>query len=91
MCDNKGPTIIIMRLKGEALILGGYNPINWDKNKNGSWGKTSDSFIFNLDKEIILSRVQTYNNAIYQSTAGPNFCDLEFLNIFNANNGVYLL
>ena len=28
MCDNKGPTIIIMRLKGEALILGGYNPIN---------------------------------------------------------------
>ncbi|GBB88260.1 hypothetical protein RclHR1_01480025 [Rhizophagus clarus] len=87
-CDNKGPTITIVRLKGETSILGGYNPINWDVSKSGSWEKTSDSFIFNLDKEIILSRVQNYDNAILQNNGGPNFQDLRFMSTFNVSDGV---
>jgi hypothetical protein len=88
MCDNKGPTITIVRLKGERTILGGYNPINWDISKSESWEKTSDSFIFNLDKEIILSRVQNHDNAIYQYNGGPNFKDLRLVYTFNISNGV---
>src|SRR5207253_487062 len=87
MCDNKGPTITIMRLQNETSILGGYNPINWDIKKNKSWEKTSYSFIFSIDKEIILSRVQDYDKAIYQNEGGPNFNDLMLRGTFNKKNG----
>jgi hypothetical protein len=90
MCDNKGPTITILKLKNEASIFGGYNPLNWDKGKHGKDEKTSDSFIFSLDREIILSRVQDYVHAIYHHAAhSPNFYDLKLCNTFNATNGVY--
>ena len=87
MCDNKGPTITILKLKNETSILGGYNPLNWDKGKVHVWEKTSDSFIFSLDREIILSRVQNYDRAIYHySTGGSNFVDLQ---LFTTKNRVY--
>jgi hypothetical protein len=90
MCDNKGPTITILKLKNEASILGGYNPLNWDKGKHGKDEKTSDSFIFSLDREIILSRVQNYDRAIFHdSDDGPIFLDLQLIDTFNATNGVY--
>ena len=90
MCDNKGPTVTILRLKNEASILGGYNPLNWDVNKSKSYEKTLDSFIFSLDREIILSRVQNYDKAIYHhSQHGSNFYDLRLINTFNATDGVY--
>ncbi|RIA97005.1 hypothetical protein C1645_814668 [Glomus cerebriforme] len=90
MCDNKGPTITIMRLKNESSILGGYNPINWDYTKHGNYELTPDSFIFSLDKEIILSKVQNNDNAIKQSAnyRGPNFVDLQLASIFNVSLGV---
>ena len=33
MCGNKGPTITVLKLKNEISIIGGYNPLNWDKGK----------------------------------------------------------
>ncbi|GBB88245.1 hypothetical protein RclHR1_01480010 [Rhizophagus clarus] len=88
MCDNKGPTITVIRLKDESSILGGYNPINWDVSKGGKYEKITDSFIFNLDnKEIILSRIQNYDNAINQYGGGPNFNDLQLTWTFNVDNG----
>ncbi|RIA96989.1 hypothetical protein C1645_871676 [Glomus cerebriforme] len=89
LCDNKGPTITIIKLKGESSILGGYNPINWDINKHGIYEKTLDSFIFSLDKEIVVSRAKNYDNAIFQNKGGPNFNDLTLRGTFNATNGVY--
>ena len=88
MCDSKGPTVTVLRLKNESSILGGYNPLNWES-KGGISENTSDSFIFSLDREIILSRVQNYDKAIYQSKYGPHFHDLEFRHVFHATNGVY--
>ena len=76
-----------MRLKNETSILGGYNPINWN-NSSRKWEKTSDSFIFSLDKESILSRVHNDDKAIYQWEGGPNFDDLKLTYTFNTNNGV---
>ena len=45
MCDNKGPTVTVLRLKNETTIFGGYNPHNWDQSK-AKFETTSDSFIF---------------------------------------------
>uniref|UniRef100_U9V2U7 TLDc domain-containing protein n=1 Tax=Rhizophagus irregularis (strain DAOM 181602 / DAOM 197198 / MUCL 43194) TaxID=747089 RepID=U9V2U7_RHIID len=89
MCDNKGPTITIIKLKGESTIIGGYNPINWDINKHGNYENTSDSFIFSLDKEIILSRVSKYDTAIFQSSRGISFRDLQLIDYFSAEKGIY--
>src|SRR3954471_12678975 len=87
MCDNKGPTVTVLRLQNEVKIFGGYNPFNWDKSKGEIYEKTSDSFIFSLNREIILSRVQNYDQAIYQHyECGSCFNDLH---TFNATgNGV---
>ncbi|GBB88261.1 hypothetical protein RclHR1_01480026 [Rhizophagus clarus] len=89
MCDNEGPTITIMKLQNETSILGGYNPINWNINKKGRWERTATSFIFSIDKEIILSRVQVYNKAIYQDVGGPNFNDLMLRGTFNKKHGMH--
>ncbi|RIA96988.1 hypothetical protein C1645_871675, partial [Glomus cerebriforme] len=89
MCDGKGPTIIILKLKNETSILGGYNPINWDINKHGNYEPTSESFLFNLGEEIILSRVQKWENAIFHSNRGISFRDLQLIDTFNLERGVY--
>ncbi|GBB97534.1 hypothetical protein RclHR1_00300013 [Rhizophagus clarus] len=89
MCDNKGPTITVMRLKNETSILGGYCPINWDIKRREKFEKAPDSFIFSfLDEEIILSIVKHPDNAIYQFD-GSNFVDLQLNYNFTSENGVY--
>ncbi|RHZ51836.1 hypothetical protein Glove_469g39 [Diversispora epigaea] len=61
ICDKVSKTIIILKIKGTEEILGGYNPLEWDKNKN-RYKKTEDSFVFSLKtanmKNSILSRVE---------------------------------
>jgi hypothetical protein len=45
-CDNKGPTLLVIRIKNSKKIVGGYNPLDWDSNDKS---KTStDSFIFSF-------------------------------------------
>ena len=50
-CDNKGPTIIIIKANGK--IFGGYNSSNWDK--SGEYIKpdlkSKNCFLFSLDKK----------------------------------------
>ncbi|RIB02693.1 hypothetical protein C2G38_2149880 [Gigaspora rosea] len=91
-CDNKANTIIVLKVKGTDEIIGGYNPIPWNKGKKlGKLIKTNDSFLFSLDKENIhnsvLSRVKDPNLAFWYSsfsTDGPNFGnnDLVMMNNF---------
>jgi hypothetical protein len=90
MCDYKGPTITVLRLKNESAILGGYSPINWDIKKRENFEKTSESFIFGFyDKEPILSRIKHPNDAIYHYD-GSNFVDLQLNYTFTDENGVYV-
>ncbi|GES78806.1 BTB/POZ protein [Rhizophagus clarus] len=44
LCDNKGATISLARIKDSKQIVGGYNPLSW--NSNGSYMNTSESFLF---------------------------------------------
>src|SRR5207248_10095480 len=45
-CDNKGATIVIVKIKGSEQIVGGYNPFDWDS--SNSYKTTTDSFIFSF-------------------------------------------
>jgi hypothetical protein len=70
-CYNKGATIILIKLKDDDKIIGGYNPINWSG--SSAYISTDDSFIFSFEYNLnssttILSRVRNKINAIYDST-----------------------
>jgi hypothetical protein len=45
-CDNKGATIVIIKIKGSEEIIGGYNPFDWDSSNN--YKSTTNSFIFSF-------------------------------------------
>ncbi|RHZ77147.1 hypothetical protein Glove_185g3 [Diversispora epigaea] len=69
ICDKISNTAIILKVEGTGEILGGFNPLEWNKNYNG-WKNTDDSFIFSLKtailKNSILRRALYSNNfAIY--------------------------
>ncbi|CAB4429982.1 unnamed protein product [Rhizophagus irregularis] len=78
LCDNMSKTVTFIKVKGTDEILGGYNPIVWETNKD--WGETKDSFIFSFKynngifKDGIMSNVKVINHAIiYGQRYGPSF------------------
>ncbi|RIB13581.1 hypothetical protein C2G38_2040856 [Gigaspora rosea] len=86
-CDNQGPTITVIKIKGMNQVIGGYNPVSWQSFKpNAGWSRTTESFIFSIDigksdslatkRATTVSRVADANKAIYSFVAlGPYFGD----------------
>lgn len=78
-CDEKGPTITIVKVKDTNEIIGGYNPLFWVKAfPPGIHSKTKNSFIFSLDQsdlnKSIFSKVVDEEYAIHQhKDFGPCF------------------
>ncbi|CAB4399076.1 unnamed protein product [Rhizophagus irregularis] len=69
LCLYKGPTLVVIKIKGTNQVIGGYNPDSWSK-IGGS--KAKDSFIFSLGKDksfnnIILSRIEYNKVAVSNS------------------------
>ncbi|RIB24786.1 TLD-domain-containing protein [Gigaspora rosea] len=97
LCDKQTNTIVVMKIKGTDEIFGGYNPIAWDKSKNGKYTNCNNSFIFSLKnvtiQNSILSRVKEPNSALYTSSqCGPNFGnygDLAMYTDFNQHDECY--
>ncbi|RIB28890.1 hypothetical protein C2G38_2028210 [Gigaspora rosea] len=79
LCDKKTHLVVVIKVKGTDEILGGYNPIGWDKPDKGDFRKKcEDSFIFSLKnctiQNSILSRVSNSETAIdCDITFGPGF------------------
>jgi hypothetical protein len=60
-CDNKGATIVVVKIKDSEQIVGGYNSISWDS--SGSNKSTKDNFIFSFtDKANLQSTKLVYSN-----------------------------
>ncbi|KAG9288949.1 hypothetical protein G9A89_019571 [Geosiphon pyriformis] len=76
-CDNKGPTFTIVKLSSNNIIVGGYNPLNW--NSNGTYQNSNSTFIFQFSDSSSQSgqigRITTnYQYAVYNySSYGPTF------------------
>ncbi|RGB34121.1 hypothetical protein C1646_163787 [Rhizophagus diaphanus] len=62
-CDNKGATIVIVKIKNSEQIVGGYNPLNWDS--SGEYKLTYDSFLFSF----------TDKNNFHSARAGYSYGD----------------
>ncbi|RHZ60884.1 hypothetical protein Glove_350g106 [Diversispora epigaea] len=60
ICDQISNTVIILKVKDTGEILGGFNPLEWNRETN-QLKKTEDSFIFSLKTSFwsnsVLSRV----------------------------------
>ncbi|RHZ83858.1 hypothetical protein Glove_87g98 [Diversispora epigaea] len=88
MCHGHAGTIVVAKVAETDEIIGGYNPLAWDKSTRG-YRETNDSFIFSLKnvsiQNSILSRVINENEALYyrgsgdQNIYGPEFGNLEFV------------
>ncbi|RIA83789.1 hypothetical protein C1645_809064 [Glomus cerebriforme] len=93
-CDNKGATIIIVKISNSDQIVGGFNPLFWDSSY--SWKSTKDSFIFSFtNKNDVQSAKVGYSNDDQHSVGcfpnyGPIFGggdDLSFYsNYWQCNN-----
>ncbi|GBB85426.1 hypothetical protein RclHR1_11970002 [Rhizophagus clarus] len=60
-CDNKGATIIVVKITNSEQIVGGYNPLFWDS--SGTFKSTSDSFLFSFtNKNNLQSAKVSYSN-----------------------------
>jgi hypothetical protein len=80
-CVGQGATILVIKIKGNGIIIGGYNPHRWDYidstnnrvNPNSyDYIDTAESFIFSLGngtdyKKVKISRVINRGYAIYES------------------------
>ncbi|CAB4431911.1 unnamed protein product [Rhizophagus irregularis] len=79
-CNNKGATIIVIKIKGTNQIVGGYNPLDWEG--HATYKNTQDSFIFifndyrNINTGII-GRVTDASRAL--------ICNLEWGPIFGSS------
>jgi len=77
LCDNKGSSITVAKVKDTKEILGGYSPLNW--NCQDSYFTTKESFIFNLGNnnlnDAVFSPAQkNFKRAVYCGRKyGPNF------------------
>ncbi|RHZ75131.1 hypothetical protein Glove_217g38 [Diversispora epigaea] len=86
ICDGHDNTIVVTKVEGTDEIIGGFNPLAWDKTKE-DWMSTNTSFIFSFkDGDLhnsILSRVRKVNNALRYSLNkdkyGPKFGNNEFM------------
>src|SRR6185436_6185770 len=47
-CDGQANTIVVTKIKGTDKIIGGFNPLAWDKTGK-KWMKTNQSFMFSFE------------------------------------------
>ncbi|CAG8509011.1 2178_t:CDS:2 [Funneliformis mosseae] len=50
-CDNVGPTIIVIKIRGSDRLVGGYNPLNdsWKRSWFSSYRGQKECFVFSID------------------------------------------
>ena len=67
-CDNKGATMVVVKVPNSEQIVGGYNPLYWDS--SDSHKSTRDSFIFSFkNRNNFKSNKVSYSDG-YDSVGG---------------------
>ncbi|CAB4377870.1 unnamed protein product [Rhizophagus irregularis] len=64
-CDNKGPTIVVVKISNSEKIVGGYNPLIWISTNQVK--STNDSFIY-----LFTDRIDTKSAKVSYSN-GDNY------------------
>ena len=91
-CDNKRPTLSIIKTK-KGMRFGGYTEQTWnDTNGNGVWKTDDKAFCFSIELNkiynIIKGKNAIYCGASYMCYFGDNIFGL-YNGAFSANNWCY--
>ncbi|KAH8549636.1 hypothetical protein BGW37DRAFT_502070 [Umbelopsis sp. PMI_123] len=76
-CDNQGPTITVIKIKGTNEIIGGYNSQSWRSETGGRY-IFARAFLFTLSGTGTLERQATHtmsNNNLYIDTSVSDFTE----------------
>jgi hypothetical protein len=78
MCDDKGPTVVIVKVSNGRLC-GGYCSIGWKS--SGNYQHDNNSFVFSLDslKKFNGSKEGHQGHVFWNSSFGPYFGDYRSL------------
>ena len=70
-CDNKGPTLVLVKTKNNK-IFGGFTPLNWKNSGRYICDNSNQTFIFSLN---LMKKYDMINNkrAIFCDSRGPCF------------------
>ncbi|RIB28473.1 hypothetical protein C2G38_2157790 [Gigaspora rosea] len=75
LCDEKGPTLVVAKIKNTDEIIGGYNPVSWDSSDTVL--EVKNSFVFslkeNLDNSILSRSAGTISSICNSPLHGPVF------------------
>ena len=85
-CDNKGPTLVLVKTKNNKLF-GGFTPLNWRSEGRYLSDESNQTFIFSLN---LMKKYDMINNqkAIFCDRRGPCFGDQDIDLGFNMKKGV---
>ena len=87
-CDNKGPTLIIIKAKNDR-IFGGFTPLNWEiKNGDNIYDESNQTFLFSLNLMKKFDMINTKKVAIRNASYGPSFGDWDLKIEENLKEGV---
>ena len=75
-CDNKGPTLVLVKTKNNK-IFGGFTPLNWKNSGRYICDNSNQTFIFSLN---LMKKYDMINNqrAIFCDSRGPCFGGEDF-------------
>jgi len=88
LCNDKGPTVTIIKVKGTGQLIGGYTPSSW--RSNGDWVYSGGNFLFSLRNEsgvhVVHSKQKSGQTGVYyRGDYGPIFGPGSDLCLFGAN------
>ena len=88
-CDNKGPTLILIKTT-KNNIFGGFTPLNWENNGKIKLDESNQTFIFSLDLNKKFDMISVKKRAIQECgvDSGPIFGDYDFGFQTNLKNGL---
>ena len=77
LCDNKGPTLIIVKTD-KNKIFGGFTPLDWNSKGGTICDESKGTFIFSLDLMKKFEMINIKKKAIRcESEHGPIFGDYD--------------
>jgi hypothetical protein len=75
-CDNKGPTLILIKTSNDEII-GGFTPLDWETNtkREKKYDELGLTFLFSLtlNKKFDMIKLHTYPAILNVASRGPDF------------------
>ena len=86
-CDNKGPTLTLIKTT-KNKIFGGFTPLNWES-KNGEYLKdeSNQTFIFSINLMKKYDMISNFKSIYNYINNGPNFGCNDFSLLNNMKKG----